>query len=401
MPDHLRRKPVALSEVFLKGTLVQNPVLVGLIGICPVVAAAVSVRAAALLAGVSSLILIISQVVASVFLKKIIRWVRVAVYLLIGLAVVAPVMWLLEKYDAGVRITVGIYLPLLAANSLIALRCEKIAVRSSATHSFWDALAASIGYSAVLLIAGFIRELFGSGKILEKPVSFLPAASGLLMPFGGFIVLGFMAAALKAFVMRRYPKYAKSMNIEISSTAVTLKLKSGSDTGNAEEIAAAPAEVPEPVSPADAGTGQLLPDDAKDAGDDTGEDSSGSDKEALPAAECEKAESAPENVTRPEISVSDGIDGDSEAEALPEKESGGVETAVEAADEALTDEPKEYTIPMETVEQSAPLAEEAPNPANDKEDISVDSESSEPDIFEEKLKELFKYLEELEKSPGN
>ncbi len=225
MPERHRHSPVPAGEVFLKGVLVQNPVLVQLIGICPVAAAAVSLRAGVLLAAVSSLIIIATHVAASAFLKNIIRWVRVAVYLLIGLAFIAPAGWLLEQYQPDLRRTLGIYLPLLAANSLIALRCEKVAVRSSVKHSLLDSIAVSIGYSAVILLTGFIRELLGNGEILEKPVRFLPAAPGLLLPFGGFLVLGFMAAALKGIVMRHFPKYAKDMGVEISPTAVTMKLK--------------------------------------------------------------------------------------------------------------------------------------------------------------------------------
>ncbi|HZK38739.1 MAG TPA: Rnf-Nqr domain containing protein [Clostridia bacterium] len=224
MFDNLESNKEPLRDVFLKGILVHNPVLVQVIGICPVVAAAVSLRAAALLAGIYTLVLILTEVIASAFLKKTVRWVRVAIYMLIGLAVISPFSYLLEKNDAGIRLTVGIYLSLLAANSLAVLRCEKIAVKHSVKYSFFDALAASIGYSAVFLVAGFVRELLGSGSILDKPVEFIVKTPGMLMPFGGFIVLGFMAAALRAFIIRYYPQYAKAMMIRITPTPVTLKV---------------------------------------------------------------------------------------------------------------------------------------------------------------------------------
>jgi Na+-translocating ferredoxin:NAD+ oxidoreductase subunit E len=359
MHETIKHQPVPLSEVFLKGTLVHNPVLVELIGICPVVAAAVSLRAAVLLSCVSSLILIISQVVASAFLKKIVRWVRVAVYLLIGLAVAGPAMWLLEKYDIGVRITVGIYLPLLAANSLAALRCEKIAVRSSVAHSFWDAAAAGIGYSAVLLIAGLFRELLGSGTILDKPVNFLPAAPGLLMPFGGFLVLGFMAAALKALVMRRFPKYAKAMNLEISPTAVTLKLKSDEADALPAESAFAPAELPQTELQAES--------DAEAAAE--------ADIKAEPEAEAEGEAPAGEPHTDKEQDSIPVQSTPAEADDLPEKQLNG------------TDTPLEQSVPAGPA-TSAPLPEQ-----DDHTDTSGEPEA---DAFDTKLKELFHYLDELE-----
>lgn len=233
MPANREQKTAPLQDVFLKGILVHNPILVQVIGICPVVAAAVSLRAAALLAGIYTLILILTEVIASAFLKKTIRWVRVMLYMLIGLAVVSPFSCYLEKNNAGIRITVGIYLSLLAANSLAVLRCEKIAVKNTVKYTFFDSLAASIGYSAVFLLVGFIRELVGNNTIWDKPVPFLPKASGMLMPFGGFIVLGFLAATLRAIVIRRYPQHAKAMMIQINPMPVTLKVPTDSAIGTA------------------------------------------------------------------------------------------------------------------------------------------------------------------------
>lgn len=235
MPTSRKQKTGPLKDVFLEGVLVHNPVLVQVIGICPVVAAAVSLRTAALLAGVYSLVLILTEVIASAALKKTIRWVRVMIYLLIGLAVISPFSYLLEKNNADIRLTVGIYLSLLAANSLAVLRSEKIAVKNSVKYTFFDSLAASIGYSAVLLLVGFVRELLGSGTVFEKSIRFLPKAPGMLMPFGGFIVLGFMAAALRTLIIRHYPQYAKAMVVRINPMPVTLKAPV-EEIDSAEEI---------------------------------------------------------------------------------------------------------------------------------------------------------------------
>ncbi|MEI6578029.1 MAG: Rnf-Nqr domain containing protein [Eubacteriales bacterium] len=227
MENKPKSKPIATSQVFLKGILFQNPALVLVVGICPIVAAAVSLRAGALLAGVFSLVLIITQFIASVFLKKVPRWLRVAMYLLIGLAVVCPIIYVLEQYNIGVRLTVGIYLPLMAANSLAALHCETVAVRRNIKHSFLDSIATSIGYSLVLLLVGFVRELLGSGKIADRTIPYFEnnAASGMLMPFGGFIVLGFAAAMLQWYVIRRYPEHEKNFTFGLLNTSASDRQK--------------------------------------------------------------------------------------------------------------------------------------------------------------------------------
>jgi len=145
-----------------------------------------------------------------------------ALYLLIGLGLVCPVILFTERTGLDAVEVVGIYLPLLAVNSLTAFRCEKIAVKNSVRVSVLDAVSAGIGYAAVLLLTGLLRELLGSGQIAGKPVH-TPAVPGFLMPFGGFLVLGFMAAALRGFVNRRIPRFSREMNFEINYTPVIMR----------------------------------------------------------------------------------------------------------------------------------------------------------------------------------
>lgn len=225
MANNAKPKGLPVSQVFLDGILINNPILVQVVGICPVAAAAFSVKAGALLAVVFSLVLIVTQFIACVFLKKIPRWIRVAVYLVTGLAVVCPIMYLLDKNNFGIRLTVGIYLPLMAASSLAALFCEKTAVRSSLKNSFIGAVAVCAGYSAVLIPVGFVRELLGNGSIAGIPVHFVRPASGMLMPFGGFLVLGFAAALLRRFLLNHYPKQAEDNAFTIVTTAVNIRQK--------------------------------------------------------------------------------------------------------------------------------------------------------------------------------
>ncbi len=403
MPELSKRKPVPFSQVLLKGVFIHNPVLVQVIGICPVVAAAKSLRAAALLAGVYSLILIVTQLIASTFLKKIVRWVRVAVYLLIGLAVVCPVMYFLEKHDAGIRITVGIYLPLLAANSLAAFHCEKIAVRSSIKHSFFDSIATSIGYSAVLLLVGFIRELLGSGTIADRAVSFIPASSGMLMPFGGFIVLGFMAALLKGFILRYYPKYSKEMSFDISTTAVTVKLK--------PELTAAPtndkstsnesAETPPPaVSSSEPGGQTGTQDIGQEEPEETdieqpGTDDSGS--KALPEIEP-TGNSTPEEPSAGELLPAEQESADT---PLAEPLAGELPFEEFSSAEFPLDESSANELPFEdTVPENPPATEQVPSadehsaPMNPSFGESGPENVAEPDEFEQRIRDLLKFFDD-------
>lgn len=186
--------------------LIKNPLLFEAIGLCPVVAIAHSLKLAVFLAVVTAVELIVCEVITSKLLKNVRRYWRVALYTIFGVAVIFPIMYFTNRLFPDVSANFGIYLPLMAVNSLIALHCERIAVKNDVKTSFIDAVSASLSYGAVAIVVGFLRELFANGTIwgynLNLPVK-LPA---FLMPFGGLLLMGFLAAGLKAFIGVKYPE---------------------------------------------------------------------------------------------------------------------------------------------------------------------------------------------------
>ena len=117
--------------LLMKNAGIFNPVLVQAVGLCPVVAMATSVRSAALLAGISAVIITLSEFFASLFLKAVPRWVRIGIYIILGGAIVVPFMIFIERTNASLFGSFGIYLPIMAVNSLNVLRCERFAVKIS------------------------------------------------------------------------------------------------------------------------------------------------------------------------------------------------------------------------------------------------------------------------------
>ena len=92
----MNQQKASLKQMIHQGGFLRNPVLVQVIGICPVAAAATSVINALALSTVFSVSLILCEVVASLLLKKLPRWVRMGIYSIIGMAVVFPVMYVFE-----------------------------------------------------------------------------------------------------------------------------------------------------------------------------------------------------------------------------------------------------------------------------------------------------------------
>ena len=193
--------------MLLRNAGIFNPILVQAVGLCPVVAMATSVKSAVLLALISAVIITLSEFFASLLLKPVPRWVRIGIYIILGGIIVSPLMILIERTNAPLFGSLGIYLPIMAVNSLNVLRCERFAVKIPPLSALLDGITASVGYSAVLIISGLIREVLGSGSVFGFKFFDGHTLSGLLLPFGGFIVLGFAGAALRALIAKFWPKY--------------------------------------------------------------------------------------------------------------------------------------------------------------------------------------------------
>ncbi|MBQ8015918.1 MAG: hypothetical protein IJ264_07025 [Clostridia bacterium] len=240
---------VSFKNMLIKGAVIFNPVLIQLVGLCPVVAAATTLSSSILLSVVLCVDLILTCVIASALFKKIPRWVRVALYLLIGLALICPVLWVIEtKTLINLSLGIKIYLPLIAINSVTAVHCEQFAVKNDVKPAFFDAAAVGIGGSVICIIVGTIREIFGTGSLvgvkLELPVIF----KGMALPFGCLLLLGFMAAGLKAFIAHKYPQYLEESEPDVKPEGVRgIQPEEITEVEIFDEFWVAPEQVTEPV----------------------------------------------------------------------------------------------------------------------------------------------------------
>ena len=237
------------KSIFEKGILSRNPVLVYAIGICPLIAVAKSAATAAVLAVLSAILLIFLEIFTALIFKKMPKWLRVGVYAVTGVLLIIPFYMLMSAYMPSIEVSLGIYIPLLAVNSITVQRCEAFAVKHSVKSAFLDALANSIGYAIPLILTGMIREALGSSKIFGHYIDALPHANGFLMPFCGFIILGFVAAFIN--YMRSTFRIGDEFDTKDSDFIID-KQKNKDSLSNDEdslqnEIDVIPDNIPEPV----------------------------------------------------------------------------------------------------------------------------------------------------------
>lgn len=215
----------SFSDTLFSSTFIHNPVLIQAAGLCAIVAVATTLKTAVLLAAAFFPVLIITQVFACLALKKVPRWIRVAIYLLIGTAIIAGIIYAIDTFMPEISLGAGIYLALTAANSIIALHCEKLAVKTDLRHAFFDSVATALGYAAVIIPVGALREMIGSSTIWGANIKVPMTYPAILMPFGGFLVLAFFAAALKALINKRFPEHSAETEMKIKKTSVIVSKK--------------------------------------------------------------------------------------------------------------------------------------------------------------------------------
>ena len=232
----------SFSDALFSSTFIHNPVLIQAAGLCAIVAVATTLKTAVLLAAAFFPVLIITQVFACLALKKVPRWIRVAIYLLIGTAIIAGIIYAIDTFMPEISLGAGIYLALTAANSIIALHCEKLAVKTDLRHAFFDSEATALGYAAVIIPVGALREMIGSSTIWGANIKVPMTYPAILMPFGGFLVLAFFAAALKALINKRFPEHSAETEMEIKKTSVIVSKKNLPENLAPAKAEEAPAE---------------------------------------------------------------------------------------------------------------------------------------------------------------
>ncbi|MDY6065383.1 MAG: electron transport complex subunit RsxE [Finegoldia sp.] len=183
-------------DVFTNSILKNNPVLIQLVGLCSVLGVSTSLQNALGMSLAFSAVLVLSNVVISLLRNFIPDKVRIPAYIVVIATFVTLVSMLLEAFVPALYSSLGAFVPLIVVNCIILARAESFASQNGVFLSFLDGLSNGLGYTLVICITAFIRELLGSGKIFGneiipglKPIGIFAAAPG------AFMVLGFLLAS--------------------------------------------------------------------------------------------------------------------------------------------------------------------------------------------------------------
>lgn len=158
------------KSVFFNPFSKNNPVIVQVLGICSVLAVTVKLEPAIVM-GISVIaVLAFSNVIISLIRNTIPTNIRIIVQLVVVAGLVAMVDQLLKAYTYDVSKQLSVFIGLIITNCILMGRLEAFAMANKPWPSFLDGIGNGIGYTMILVIVGFFRELLGSGTLLGYQV---------------------------------------------------------------------------------------------------------------------------------------------------------------------------------------------------------------------------------------
>ncbi|MCH1930169.1 electron transport complex subunit E [Shewanella sp. A25] len=196
-------------DIAWQGLWKNNPGLVQLLGLCPLLAVTATLTNALGLGLATMLVLIGSNVLVSLVRDFVPKEIRIPVFVMIIAALVTAVQLLINAYAYGLYLSLGIFLPLIVTNCIIIGRAEAFASRNNPLSAAFDGLMMGLGFTLVLAVLGASRELLSQGTLFDGAEQLLgPWATALkvhiwhvdthfllaMLPPGAFIVMGLLIA---------------------------------------------------------------------------------------------------------------------------------------------------------------------------------------------------------------
>jgi len=194
-------------EIVWNGLWKQNPGLVQLLGLCPILAISTNVVNAVSLGLATILVMMLANLAVAVLRNFIPYEVRIPVFILIIASLVTVVDLAFNAWLHGLYLVLGIFIPLIVTNCIVLARVEAFAAKNDILHSTLDGLAQGLGLLAVLAALGAMREVIGSGTLFSgidllvdgaQPLMLLgedyPGFLVAILPPGAFFALGILIA---------------------------------------------------------------------------------------------------------------------------------------------------------------------------------------------------------------
>ena len=197
------------SRIALNGLWKNNPALVQLLGLCPLLGVSNSVVNALGLGLATMMVVMGSNIVVSLIRRQVTDAIRLPAFVMVIASLTTCIELLMQAYTYELYSILGIFIPLIVTNCIILGRADAYASKNPILPSAFDGLMMGTGFAAVLVLLGAMRELVGQGTLFSgMDLLFGPAAESwtlvvfpnykqflfAILPPGAFVFMGFLIA---------------------------------------------------------------------------------------------------------------------------------------------------------------------------------------------------------------
>ncbi len=195
-----------IRKTLLEPIFDNNPITLGVLGICSALAVTSKMETALVMSLAVIFVLAFSNLAVSVIREHIPSSVRILVEMTIIASLVIIADQLIKAYAFDVSKQLSVYVGLIITNCIIMGRAEAFALKNPPWQSFVDGIGNGLGYTFILVTVAFVREIFGSGKLMGMTIMPLTTDGGwypsnglLLLPPSAFFLIGGIIWVIRTF----------------------------------------------------------------------------------------------------------------------------------------------------------------------------------------------------------
>ncbi len=229
------------AKIALDGLWKNNPALVQLLGLCPLLGVSSSVVNALGLGIATMLVVMGSNVAVSLIRHQVTDAIRLPVFVMIIASFTTCIELLMQAYTYELYRILGIFIPLIVTNCIILGRADAFASRNPVLPAAFDGLMMGTGFAVILVLLGSLRELIGQGTLFagmdlllgpvaaDWTITVIPNYTQFLfaiLPPGAFVFMGFLIA-IKNIIDRRLEERRKNLEPKITKESKRVRV-----TGN-------------------------------------------------------------------------------------------------------------------------------------------------------------------------
>ena len=202
-----------IKQVLLDPIFNNNPIGLQILGICSALAVTSNLKTALVMSVALTLVTAFSNMFISMIRSQIPSSIRMIVQMVIIASLVIVVDQVLKAYAYSLSKQLSVFVGLIITNCIVKGRAEAFAMSNPPVISFFDGIGNGLGYSAMLIVLGIVRELFGAGKLMGYTI--LPVVNDggwylpngmLLLPPSAFFLIGLIIWGLRMWKKEQVEK---------------------------------------------------------------------------------------------------------------------------------------------------------------------------------------------------